>query len=66
MRVCMQYCHSEGGGEVGREKERGNKAGEGRGNVEWVASYPGSSSRMWKEEMSLKDKASGWVEGSEK
>ena len=53
-------------GEVGREKERGNKAGEGREKVEWGASYPGSSSHMWKEEMSLKDKASGRVEGSEK
>ena len=62
MRVCMQYCHSEGGGEVGGRKKEGIR----QGNVEWVASYPGSSSRMWKEEMSLKDKASGWVEGSEK
>ena len=65
MHVCMQYCHSEGGGRLGGEGKR-NKAGKGREKVEWVASYPGSSSRMWKEEMSLKDKASGWVEGSEK
>ena len=62
MRVCMQYCHSEGGERLGGRRKEGIR----EGNVEWVASYPGSSSRMWKEEMSLKDKASGWVEGSEK
>ena len=64
MYVCSIVIVREGGG--WGEKERGNEAVEGRENVEWVASYPGSSSRMWKEEMSLKDKASGWVEGSEK